>query len=85
MSKRFGDYAVADVHYNANACSDNVRCDACTRNRRPDDDANPVSAKRVDVGKGSILAGTAEGIRGFVQGDALGVAKRLILQLQYVV
>ena len=71
-------------------CGDNVRRDArtrnvCTRNRRPDDDANPVSAKRVDVGKGSILAGTAEGIRGFVQGDALGVAKRLILQLQYVV
>ena len=71
-------------------CGDNVRRDArtrnaCARNRRPDDDANPVSAKRVDVGKGSILAGTAEGIRGFVQGDALGTTKRLILQLQYVV
>lgn len=85
MSKRFGDYEVAIVHHNANVCGDNVRRDACTRDRRPDDDANPVSAKRVDVGKGSILAGTAEGIRGFVQGDALGAAKRLILQLQYVV
>lgn len=31
MSKRFGNYEVADVHYNANACGDNVRRDVRTR------------------------------------------------------